>query len=85
MLSSWGWEVMVDDHGVKYYSNPQLKVTQYQHPSTGIVSAMPQFSKSGAHAEHSAVPPKGTALDLPNGWEMLKDTDGYTYGSLFLL
>jgi hypothetical protein len=22
---------------------------------------------------------------LPNGWEMLKDTDGYTYGSLFLL
>jgi hypothetical protein len=32
-----GWEVLVDQFGQLYYGNPQLKHTQYQHPSQGIV------------------------------------------------
>ncbi len=31
-----GWEVLIDQYGQLYYGNPQLKITQYQHPSRGI-------------------------------------------------
>lgn len=31
-----GWEVLVDHHGQLYYGNPQLRITQYQHPCCGI-------------------------------------------------
>jgi hypothetical protein len=31
-----GWEILIDQYGQRYYGNPQLKITQYQHPSLGI-------------------------------------------------
>jgi hypothetical protein len=31
-----GWEALVDQYGQLYYGNPQLRITQYQHPSIGI-------------------------------------------------
>jgi hypothetical protein len=31
-----GWEVLVDQYGQRYYGNPLLRITQYQHPSLGI-------------------------------------------------
>ena len=86
MMSSWGWEELVDDRGVKYYGNPELKITQYQHPSLGIVGGLPQASLSSKY--NTSVPllrselPKHSALALPFGWECLKDANGYTYGPL---
>ena len=77
MMTSWGWEELVDDRGVKYYGNPQLKITQYQHPSLGIFGGK-ALSPSGANSDDSRIElPKHSPLALPYGWEMLKDTSGY--------
>ena len=77
MMTSWGWEELVDDRGVKYYGNPQLKITQYQHPSLGIFGGK-ALSASSANSDDSRFElPKHSPLALPYGWEMLKDTSGY--------
>ena len=80
MMSSWGWEELFDDRGVKYYGNPQLKTTQYQHPSLGIVrNEKPLSLNSIANSDLSRTDlQKPSTLALPHGWEMLKDASGYT-------
>jgi hypothetical protein len=85
MMSSWGWEELFDDHGVKYYGNPQLKITQYQHPSLGIVrNQEPSSLNSIDNSDLSRTElRKPSTLALPHGWEMLKDASGYTYLALF--
>ncbi len=85
MMSSWGWEELFDDRGVKYYGNPQLKITQYQHPSLGIVgNQKPMSLNSTANSDPSTTnPQKPSTPALPHGWEMLKDASGYTYLALF--
>jgi hypothetical protein len=83
MMSSWGWEELVDERGVKYYGNPELKITQYQHPSLGIVGVAPQAALSSKYSAPNPLSrtelPKHNALALPYGWESLKDSSGYTY------
>jgi hypothetical protein len=37
-----GWEILVDQRGQRYYGHPGLKVTQYEHPSLGVVQRGPQ-------------------------------------------
>ncbi len=32
-----GWEVLVDQRGQRFYGHPIMKITQYQHPSQGVV------------------------------------------------
>ena len=36
-----GWENLVDPSGQRFYGNPLLKITQYQHPSLGIAAQPP--------------------------------------------
>ena len=78
MMTSWGWEELVDDRGVKYYGNPQLKITQYEHPSLGIFGGQSAHNKAGSNVSRIELP-KHPALALPYGWEMLKDASGYMY------
>jgi hypothetical protein len=37
-----GWEVLFDQRGQRYYGNPGMKITQYEHPSQGVVQRQPQ-------------------------------------------
>jgi hypothetical protein len=37
-----GWEILVDHNGQRYYGHPGMKITQYEHPSQGIVQRAPQ-------------------------------------------
>jgi hypothetical protein len=37
-----GWEALVDHAGQRYYGHPGMKITQYEHPSLGIVQRAPQ-------------------------------------------
>ena len=88
MMASWGWEELVDDRGIKYYGNPQLKITQYEHPSLGIFGgqAAAALSTSSAHADVSVIElSKHSALALPYGWEMLKDASGYMCAALLIV
>jgi hypothetical protein len=32
-----GWEVLFDQRGQRFYGHPGMKITQYQHPSQGVV------------------------------------------------
>jgi hypothetical protein len=36
-----GWEVLFDQRGQRYYGNPGMKITQYEHPSLGVVQRQP--------------------------------------------
>ncbi len=42
-----GWAILGDENGRFYYSNSQLKITQYQHPSIGIVQPAVPIIPSG--------------------------------------
>jgi hypothetical protein len=37
-----GWEILFDQSGQRYYGHPGMKITQYEHPSQGIVQRAPQ-------------------------------------------
>jgi len=34
-----GWEVLLDDRGVVFYGNPELRITQYTHLTPNITTA----------------------------------------------
>jgi hypothetical protein len=42
-----GWAIFGDAAGKHYYSNSQLKITQYQHPSIGIIQPSVPIIPSG--------------------------------------
>ena len=42
-----GWAILGDAAGRHYYSNSQLKITQYQHPSIGIIQPSVPIIPSG--------------------------------------
>jgi hypothetical protein len=46
-----GWEILVDQRGRRYYGHPGMKVTQYEHPSLGVVQRNSQpFQQNYAEA-----------------------------------